>query len=111
MIVLLRKNISVLVEAVVPVVTVAVALVLHLLLSLPVPGPVEVKLVVPVHPPGVGLVVLVERGGLTVVLHVLLAFPGQQDQSLQLRQTHLNIKEEKQGQMPIRRGRNALVSL
>ena len=52
--------------------TVAIALVVHLLLPLAITGPVEVELVLSVHPPGVGLVVGVEGGGLAVILDVLL---------------------------------------
>ena len=66
--------------------TIAVALVVHLLLPLPVTRPVEVELLMPVHPPGVRLVVGVEGGGLAVILDVLLTPSRQQDQSLQLRQ-------------------------
>ena len=69
-----------------PVMTVAIALVVHLLLPLTVTRPVEVELVMSVHPPGVGLIVGVERGGLAVILDVLLTPSRQQDQSLQLRQ-------------------------
>ena len=54
------------------VMTVAIALVVHLLLPLTVTRPVEVELVMSVHPPGVRLVVGVQRGGLAVILDVLL---------------------------------------
>ena len=72
------------------VVAVAISLVVQLLLPLSVSGPVEVELVVSVHPPGVGLVVRVEGGGLAVVLDVLLTPSRQQDQRLQLGQAEVS---------------------